>query len=254
MADPVGHRGDLVPRRRTAPWPHRRRQQTATSKYIADPSVLPATFYPGGQSSDIWKAGTLYDWQPIPDGNGVGFITAPLADDIVDGRRRFGRPVDQQSTSADTDLEVTISEVRPDGQEIYVQSGWLRASQRKLADDAHGAAIRCTPTSKPTPQTFPRASSRRCAGRAVPVRPPVPRRQQAAVHDRRTRQQPAGVGVPHDRQRRDGHDRRTVAHISSKLVLPVVSRRRRSGASSARMRFAPRRTVPHMGRAGSNGG
>ena len=40
------------------------------------------------------------------------------------------------ATSADTDLEATISEVRPDGQEIYVQSGWLRASERKLADDA----------------------------------------------------------------------------------------------------------------------
>ena len=41
-----------------------------------------------------------------------------------------------ESTSADTDLEATISEVRPDGQEIYVQSGWLRASERALADSA----------------------------------------------------------------------------------------------------------------------
>jgi predicted acyl esterase len=32
----------------------------------------------------------------------------------------------------DVDLEVTISEVRPDGEETYVQSGWLRASQRAL--------------------------------------------------------------------------------------------------------------------------
>jgi predicted acyl esterase len=37
-----------------------------------------------------------------------------------------------QSSSPDTDLEVTVSEVRPDGSEMYVQSGWLRASQRKL--------------------------------------------------------------------------------------------------------------------------
>ena len=34
------------------------------------------------------------------------------------------------STAADTDLEVTVSEVRPDGTEVYVQSGWLRASHR----------------------------------------------------------------------------------------------------------------------------
>jgi hypothetical protein len=41
-----------------------------------------------------------------------------------------------ESTSADTDIEATISEVRPDGQEIYVQSGWLRASRRKLAESS----------------------------------------------------------------------------------------------------------------------
>ena len=31
---------------------------------------------------------------------------------------------------------MTISEIRPDGQEVYVQSGWLRASQRALDDEA----------------------------------------------------------------------------------------------------------------------
>ncbi len=37
-----------------------------------------------------------------------------------------------QSNLGDTDLEVTITEIRPDGQEMYVQSGWLRASHRTL--------------------------------------------------------------------------------------------------------------------------
>ena len=32
----------------------------------------------------------------------------------------------------DADVEVNLSEVRPDGQEMYVQSGWLRASHRAL--------------------------------------------------------------------------------------------------------------------------
>ena len=32
----------------------------------------------------------------------------------------------------DVDLQVTVSEVRPDGQETYVQSGYLRASMRRL--------------------------------------------------------------------------------------------------------------------------
>jgi predicted acyl esterase len=30
----------------------------------------------------------------------------------------------------DADLEVNLTEIRPDGQEVYVQSGWIRASLR----------------------------------------------------------------------------------------------------------------------------
>lgn len=34
------------------------------------------------------------------------------------------------STATDTDLQATLTEVRPDGQEVYVARGWLRASHR----------------------------------------------------------------------------------------------------------------------------
>jgi putative CocE/NonD family hydrolase len=37
-----------------------------------------------------------------------------------------------KSTATDTNLQATITEVRPDGQEVYVARGWLKASQRKL--------------------------------------------------------------------------------------------------------------------------
>jgi hypothetical protein len=36
------------------------------------------------------------------------------------------------STSADSDVQVTLSEVRPDGQEEYVENGWLRLLDRQL--------------------------------------------------------------------------------------------------------------------------
>jgi hypothetical protein len=103
--------------------------------YVADPTVLPTTFY-SGDSVSIWKASTTYDWHPLPDGTGLGYATPPLTSDtVVVGSgsvdlwieaNKDGSPLD------DTDLEVTISEIRPDGQEVYVQSGWLRASQRAL--------------------------------------------------------------------------------------------------------------------------
>jgi predicted acyl esterase len=37
-----------------------------------------------------------------------------------------------RAKAPDVDLQVTVSEVRPDGKETYVQSGYLRASMRKL--------------------------------------------------------------------------------------------------------------------------
>jgi predicted acyl esterase len=108
--------------------------------YRNDPNALPASFYPGGRSSAIWLASTTYDWRPLPAGAGAGFVTPPLAaDTVIAGSGSVdlwitadvdGAPMD------DTDLEVTISEVRPDGTEVYVQSGWLRASQRALDDEA----------------------------------------------------------------------------------------------------------------------
>jgi putative CocE/NonD family hydrolase len=45
------------------------------------------------------------------------------------------------STAPDTDVQVTLSEVRPDGQETYVENGWLRLSHRRL-DRARSTPLR----------------------------------------------------------------------------------------------------------------
>ena len=37
-----------------------------------------------------------------------------------------------RSSAPDTDLQVTLSEIRSDGAEVYIQSGWLRASHRAM--------------------------------------------------------------------------------------------------------------------------
>lgn len=113
---------------------------TVVVSYEADPSALPSTFYAGGGSSDIWRADTVYDWRPLTDGTGLGFVSAPLdADVVMAGSGSVDLWV--SSSAPDTDLEVTISEVRPDGTEVYVQSGWLRASHRAL-DEAASTSLR----------------------------------------------------------------------------------------------------------------
>jgi hypothetical protein len=45
-----------------------------------------------------------------------------------------------RSSTPNVDLQATISEVRPDGKETFVQGGWLRAKARKL-DDAKSTEL-----------------------------------------------------------------------------------------------------------------
>lgn len=45
------------------------------------------------------------------------------------------------ATAPDADLQVTLTEVRPDGQEVYVQRGWLRLSHRAL-DEQKSTVLR----------------------------------------------------------------------------------------------------------------
>ena len=59
-------------------------------------------------------------------------MTEPLAaDQLVLGNSNADLWV--RSSAPDGDIGVTVSEVRPDGKETYVQSGFLRLQMRKLA-------------------------------------------------------------------------------------------------------------------------
>jgi predicted acyl esterase len=99
--------------------------------FSADPSALPATDYTGS-SSAIWQAHPAYDWRQIPRGTGLGWITRPMRKTTV---VLGGGSLDVwvRTRAKDVDLEATVSDVRPNGREVYVQSGWLRASHRTLA-------------------------------------------------------------------------------------------------------------------------
>lgn len=108
------------------------KQSTGTAdSYKADPTALPKAFYPGGRSNKVWSADVVYDWRSIPSGTGVAYATPPLKEDtVLVGTGSADLWI--KSSAPDTDLEVTITEVRPDGTEMYIQTGWLRASHRAL--------------------------------------------------------------------------------------------------------------------------
>ncbi|HUF32301.1 MAG TPA: CocE/NonD family hydrolase [Acidimicrobiales bacterium] len=69
-------------------------------------------------------------WDDRPaDGMSASFTTEPLSEDkVLLGTASIDLHL--SSTAPDTDLEVTLSEVRSDGREVFVQQGWLRASHR----------------------------------------------------------------------------------------------------------------------------
>lgn len=110
------------------------RPEWARDVYRYDTSRSDLTTFEG-PTDLVWRA--LPDWQwtpPAPDAS-LGYETDPLAEPLVmAGTGSVDLWV--ASSAPDVDLQATISEVRPDGSETLIQSGWLRASHRALHPDA----------------------------------------------------------------------------------------------------------------------
>jgi predicted acyl esterase len=98
------------------------------------PHARPATSFTGNTAAGpggLWTATPPYKWLANPAGTALSYLTAPLtADTTVVGAGALQAWI--ESSAASVDLQVTVSEVRPDGHESFVQNGWLRASERKL--------------------------------------------------------------------------------------------------------------------------
>ena len=92
----------------------------------------PRTNFSGDTGSGgLWTATPDYHWAQHPRGTALSYLTAPLKrDTTVIGAGLVRAWV--RSSAPNLDLQVTISEVRPDGKETFVQGGWLRGNERKL--------------------------------------------------------------------------------------------------------------------------
>ena len=115
--------------------------------YTSDASATPLTDYstntgPGG----LWGDASQWEWnwaQPAA-GSAVSYVSAPLSSDTTAiGAGAVNLWV--ESSTPDVDLQATVSEVRPDGNETFVQDGWIRASERKLATTSENM-FKQTPT------------------------------------------------------------------------------------------------------------
>jgi hypothetical protein len=85
----------------------------------------------GAGSGGLWTANPDYDWVHNPPGSAVSYLTSPLSSNTtVVGAGRVD--VWLRSSTPNVDLQATITEVRPDGKETFVQNGWVRGNERKL--------------------------------------------------------------------------------------------------------------------------
>ncbi|MBK5231628.1 MAG: CocE/NonD family hydrolase [Thermoleophilia bacterium] len=141
-------------------------KSAAQASYVADPKARPVSTLTGDHAGgEAWLAEPPYNWKPIAKGKGLGFTSPALTrDTIIAGSSSVDLYL--KSTAKDTDLQATLTEVRPDGQETYVQSGWLRASHRKL--DKRQSTI-----SNPFPTHFKKDAARLPKGKFSLVRIPV---------------------------------------------------------------------------------
>jgi uncharacterized protein len=93
----------------------------------------------GSGDNGLWTATPPYQWSQDPARHAVAYATAPLsADTTVVGAGRVDLWV--RSSAPNVDLQATISEVRPDGKETFVQNGWVRANERAL-DEAKSTEL-----------------------------------------------------------------------------------------------------------------
>lgn len=118
-----GPGGTLTPKRPT--------DAGGVDGFHPDPAARPQQTLPGQGQEQSWAVIPDYDWRALVDGTAVAYATPPLEQDVV-----IAGPSSVElwlrSSASDTDLQVTLTEVRQDGKETYVQNGWLRASHRKL--------------------------------------------------------------------------------------------------------------------------
>jgi hypothetical protein len=86
-----------------------------------------------GQSGQLWKT-------PGTPAGAQAYTTPKLGHDVeLLGPASVNLWL--KSTGTDAGLQATITEVRPDGQETYVNRGWLTASHRKLDQAASTATM-----------------------------------------------------------------------------------------------------------------
>jgi predicted acyl esterase len=143
-----------------------RKGGTGADQFTWNDEARPPTDFTGDTGSgDLWTAHPNYQWSQNPTGSALSYVSSQLGTDTtVLGAGEV--QVWVRSEASNVDLQATISEVRPDGKETFVQGGWLRTSARKM--DRKKSAL-----TEPVPNLRKRAAQTLPKGQWVKVRIPL---------------------------------------------------------------------------------
>jgi hypothetical protein len=202
--------------------------------YTSDPHALPPTDYTGGTGTGgLWGNASqwTWDWKQWPDGKAVSYVSPPLTQDTtVVGAGSV--EVWVRSSTPDVDLQATISEVRPDGKEVFVQNGWMRASDRTLSSDPNNIFRQPSTLLEPVPSLLPSDVQPMPSGQYVKVTIPLyyeGHAYRAGSRLRLTISAPNGtqpIWAFDETQPPSGTATVSIAHspaMPSRLVLPVIA-------------------------------
>jgi predicted acyl esterase len=108
------------------------RARRNSNSFTWDADARPLTNFTGDTGTGgLWTATPDYHWSQNPAGSAVSYLTRPLRRDTTAIGAGAVR-VWVRSSTPNVDLQATITEVRPDGMETFVQGGWVRGNERKL--------------------------------------------------------------------------------------------------------------------------
>ena len=112
---------------------------TGHDAYRHDPGAGDEDFF-GEAGYELLVPQWDVEWTQFPDTRSLSYVTEPLEEDLV-----LGGPGELAlwfgSDATDADVQVTLTEVRPDDTEVLLQSGWLRMSHRAV-DEATTDGLR----------------------------------------------------------------------------------------------------------------
>ena len=113
------------------PAPPARRAEGGVDEFRFDPAAGETRLFPNGDYPLFGRLWEDADWSQFAPGDVLSYLTVPLAEDLVVAGPGYA-DLWVAGDTADLDVQVTVSEVRPDGVEYLVQNGWLKLGHRKV--------------------------------------------------------------------------------------------------------------------------